>query len=179
MAESLLYKTPSPVCAKRRLSGIPVRTTTITEGGAPGPSERVPNDAVRRIVSSGGDRPGSGDVPWRRGSFSGSSDVLKKLEEETESVDSSMGFRELERVRNRFNVVLTAAHCQNQATEFRFEVGIASSKVCPGRGLGADGRERMTANAEKIHHAEKLALEVYCPHLTQLIAERAIARDIA
>jgi hypothetical protein len=98
MAESLLYKTPSPVCAKRRLSGIPVRTTTITEGGALGPSERVPNDAVRRIVSSGGDRPGSGDVPWRRGSFSGSSDVLKKLEEETESVDSSMGFRELERV---------------------------------------------------------------------------------
>lgn len=135
MAESLLYKTPSPVCAKRRLSGIPVRTTTGTHGDGLGP-ERVPNDAVRRIVSSGLDRPGSGDAPWRRGSFSGTSDVLKKLDEETESVDSSMGFRELERVHNHLNVVLTAAHCQSQTTEFRFEVGIASSKVCPNRGLG-------------------------------------------
>jgi hypothetical protein len=96
--ESLLYKTPSPVTAKRRLSAIPVRTT----GTSPRQPERVSNDAVRRIASSV-DGQGPLDAPWRRrGSLSGSSEVLKRLDEETASVDSSMGFRELERVPSNY-----------------------------------------------------------------------------
>ena len=109
--ESLLYKTPSPVTAKRRLTGIPVRSAATNLD----PPERVPNDAVRRIASSG-QRQGPHDVSWRRSSFCGSTGILTRLDDETESVDYSMGFRELERVPNTqtFNhASLIEAHCQN------------------------------------------------------------------
>ena len=115
--ESLLYKTPSPGTAKRRLSGIPVRATATNLG----PPERVPNDTAGRIVSPG-DSQGAHDASWRRSSFCGSTDILNRLEEETEcAVDSSMGFRELERVPNTQTfkyALLMEAHCQNQTAEF-------------------------------------------------------------
>ena len=102
--ESLLYKTPSPGTAKRRLSGIPVRATA-TSRGAP---QSVPKDVAGRIVSPG-DSHGAHDASCRRRSFCGSTDILNRLDEETESVfDSSMGFRELERVPNTKHL---STHC--------------------------------------------------------------------
>jgi hypothetical protein len=87
--ESLLYKTPSPVSAKRRLSGIPV-----SRGGL-GRAERVVTEQAQRVIR---EWPELHEERSRRGSISNTSDVLRNLKEETDSVDSTMGFRELERV---------------------------------------------------------------------------------
>jgi hypothetical protein len=87
--ESLMYKTPSPVTAKRRLSAIPVpRSTT-------GRVERVASEQVQRIQR---EWPGLHNERSRRDSLGSRNDLLTTLREEADSVDSSMGFRELERV---------------------------------------------------------------------------------
>jgi hypothetical protein len=82
-----MYKTPSPVTAKRRLSGIPTSRRT----------DRVASDQVLRIQR---EWPGleEREQRSRRGSIATSGELLKNLKEEADSVDSSMGFRELERV---------------------------------------------------------------------------------
>jgi hypothetical protein len=85
--ESLLYKTPSPVTAKRRLSGLPARL-----GGR---ADRVMSEQIQRIQR---DWPDLEDVRGRRGSVGNVTEFAQTLREETESIDSSMGFRELERV---------------------------------------------------------------------------------
>ena len=89
--ESLIYKTPSPVTAKRRLSDIPVPRSVA------GCGERVASEQVQRIQREWS---GLQQERKRRDSFGGRNDLLTTLREETDSVDSSMGFRELERVHN-------------------------------------------------------------------------------
>lgn len=88
--DTLTYKTPSPVIAKRRLSGIPVR-----RAGGLGPSERVVSEQVLRVQK---EWPGLQDEQIRKSSLGNPSETLKNLKDETDSVDPSMGFRELERV---------------------------------------------------------------------------------
>lgn len=84
-----MYKTPSPVTAKRRLSGIPVPRSVA------GREERVASEQVQRIQR---EWPGLKEERTRRDSLGSRPDLLTTLREETDSVDSSMGFRELERV---------------------------------------------------------------------------------
>ena len=85
-----MYKTPSPVTAKRRLSGIPVSRTS-----GLGRAERVVSEHAQRIQR---EWPELQEERARRGSLGNSSEHFRNLKEETDSVDSSMGFRELERV---------------------------------------------------------------------------------
>jgi hypothetical protein len=87
--ESLMYKTPSPVTAKRRLSGIPVSRTS-----GLGRAERVVSEHAQRIQR---EWPELQEEQARRGSVGNSSEYIKNWQE-MDSVDSSMGFRELERV---------------------------------------------------------------------------------
>ena len=89
--ESLMYKTPSPVTAKRRLSGIPVARSTAGRG------ERAASEQIQRTQR---EWPGLHEERTRRGSLGNRNDLLTSLREETDNLDSSMGFRELERVRN-------------------------------------------------------------------------------
>ena len=84
-----MYKTPSPVTAKRRYSGIPVSRAGL------GRAERVVSEQVQRVQR---EWPELHSERSRRGSGGHSSDILRNLKDETDSVDSSMGFRELERV---------------------------------------------------------------------------------
>jgi hypothetical protein len=86
--ESLMYKTPL-VNAKRRLSTIPV-----TRPGL-GQEERIVTEQVQRIQR---EWPELHDERSRRRSLGHSNDFFKSSKEEPDSVDSSMGFRELERV---------------------------------------------------------------------------------
>jgi len=84
-----MYKTPSPVTAKRRLSGIPVKATSIRGDGIF--SEQIPRtkDYHEFKKSKSG----------RRNSIGNASAILRGMEaEDSASVDSSMGFRELEKV---------------------------------------------------------------------------------
>ena len=85
--ESLLYKTPSPVTAKRRLSTIPVKSRSARK-------DRVVSEQTPRMK----DYMELKDAKERRGSFGNASEILNGIEEDTGSVDSSMGFRELEKV---------------------------------------------------------------------------------
>jgi hypothetical protein len=86
--ETLTYKTPSPVTAKRRLSGIPTsrRPERVFSEQLSSRTQREWPDLEEREQRS------------RRGSIAASGELLRNLKEETDSVDSSMGFRELERV---------------------------------------------------------------------------------
>ena len=90
--ESLIYKTPSPVTAKRRLTGIPVSRST----GGLDQEKRVVSEQVQRVQRDWPEL--FQDVRHRSGSVGNPGEVLKNLKEESDSVDSSMGFRELERV---------------------------------------------------------------------------------
>jgi hypothetical protein len=55
----------------------------------------------------------------RRGSIATGQEWLKGVKDEsTDSVDSSMGFRELERVSPQRREWLMAAYCKDQETEF-------------------------------------------------------------
>ena len=85
--ESLLYKTPSPVTAKRRLSTIPAKPRS-------GKKDRVVSEQTPKMKDSTELK----TAKERRGSFGNASEILKGIEEDTGSVDSSMGFRELEKV---------------------------------------------------------------------------------
>jgi hypothetical protein len=87
--ESLLYKTPSPVTAKRRLSAA-------RHGGYTGRPDRIVSEQIQRIQR---DWPELDDARSRRGSVGNVTEFSQSLREETDTVDSSMGFRELERVR--------------------------------------------------------------------------------
>jgi hypothetical protein len=82
--DSLLYKTPSPVIAKRRLSSVPPKTAS-PHGNL---SEQIPR--VR-------DYPEFSDS--RRNSSGNATAILRGMEaDDSARVDSSMGFRELEKV---------------------------------------------------------------------------------
>ena len=85
-----MYKTPSPVTAKRRLSSVPATRT------GQGRAERVVSEQVQRFQK---EWPELQDERARSGSLSNSGEILRNLKEETDSVDSLMGFRELERVK--------------------------------------------------------------------------------
>lgn len=88
-----MYKTPSPVTAKRRLSGIPVTSCrTNVKRSIDG---RVVSEQMQRIHREWSELE---DERVRRGSVGSSGDFLRSLKEEPDTVDSSMGFRELERV---------------------------------------------------------------------------------
>ena len=108
--ESLLYKTPSPVTAKRRLSTFPS-----TRNGL-GREERVVSEQVQRIHK---EWPELQDERTRRGSLGNSDEFIKNLRE-IDTVDSSMGFRELERVYldSKCCLKLIEAHCKDQTPEF-------------------------------------------------------------
>jgi len=84
-----MYKTPSPVTAKRRLSDIPVTRTGV------GRTDRIASEHARRVQT---EWPELQNGRNRRGSLGTKSELVRELNEETESVDSTMGFRELERV---------------------------------------------------------------------------------
>lgn len=84
-----MYRTPSPVTAKRRLSGIPVPRSSAERG------DRVASEQVQRIQR---EWPGLHDERSRRDSLGSRNDLLTTLREEADTADSSMGFRELERV---------------------------------------------------------------------------------
>jgi hypothetical protein len=85
--DTSLYKTPSPVTAKRRLSAI--QTNAIAR------PERIVTEQVQRIQR---EWPELRDERRRRMSIGPSSEFLRSLKEDADGVDSSMGFRELERV---------------------------------------------------------------------------------
>ena len=104
-----MYKTPSPVTAKRRLSGIPV-----SRRSGLGRAERVVSEHAQRIQR---EWPELQEERVRRGSVGNSSEYLRNLKEETDSVDSSMGFRELERVMSP-EILANEAYCKDQTTEF-------------------------------------------------------------
>jgi hypothetical protein len=84
MTESLLYKTPSPVIAKH--NGHAGR----------GRAERVVSEKVQRAHKDWPELQGGRN---RGASLGNSSEFLRNLKEEVDSIDSTMGFRELERVR--------------------------------------------------------------------------------
>jgi hypothetical protein len=86
-----MYKTPSPITAKRRLSGIPVTRTNAKRSS----DSRVVSEQMQRIHR---EWPELEDKRVRRGSIGAAGDFLRSLKEVPDSVDSSMGFRELERV---------------------------------------------------------------------------------
>lgn len=102
MTERLICKTPSPAMAK-------------PSGPAGlGRAERVVSEQLQRINKDWTQLQGGRN---RGSSLGNSSDVLKNLKEEIDNVDSSMGFRELERVRlNPYP--LTEAYCKNQTSKF-------------------------------------------------------------
>jgi hypothetical protein len=91
MTESLLYKTPSPVTTKRQSSSI-----SVSQPGV-GRAERAVSERVQRVHKNWPELHGE---RTRSGSLGNSGDFLKNLKEEAESIDSTMGFRELERVRS-------------------------------------------------------------------------------
>jgi len=80
-----MYKTPSPVTAKRRIS------TVSSKAGHPSRKNRVVSEQFSQVKDY--------SELDRRGSFGNATEILKGIEEDTGSVDSSMGFRELEKVR--------------------------------------------------------------------------------
>jgi len=80
-----MYKTPSPVTAKRRLS------TVSSKAGHSSRKNRVVSEQFSQVKDY--------SELDRRGSFGNATEILKGIEEDTGSVDSSMGFRELEKVR--------------------------------------------------------------------------------
>jgi hypothetical protein len=87
--DDLIYKTPSPVMAKRRLSGIPVKITPVRGDGIF--SEQIPRMKDYHEFNESKSK--------RRNSIGNASAILKGMEaEDSASVDSSMGFRELEKV---------------------------------------------------------------------------------
>lgn len=88
--ESLLYKTPSPVTAKRRLSSIPISRIGL------GREQRVASDHIQRIQT---DWPELQKERTRRGSMGNTGHFTRQIKDDADSIDSSMGFRELERVR--------------------------------------------------------------------------------
>lgn len=83
-----MYKTPSPVTAKRRLSGIPTSRRP----------ERVVSEQISRIQRESHDIEDLGQRNRRRSIATGQEMLKAMKDESTDSVDSSMGFRELERV---------------------------------------------------------------------------------
>jgi len=90
---NLLYKTPSPVTAKRRLSHYPPETCAVTEK-AERVNRRLSDYAVRRVKKELFEE----QIPAvRRNSIDIANDLLRDVKE-ADSIDSTMGFRELERV---------------------------------------------------------------------------------
>ena len=87
--ESSLYRTPSPTAAKRRLSNIPPSRAGL------GQEQRAASDHVQRFKR---DWPELQNQRARRGSMGAPGLLSKGLRDDTDSIDSSMGFRELERV---------------------------------------------------------------------------------
>lgn len=86
--ESSMYKTPSPITGKRRLSGIPTSRRP----------DRAVSDQISRIQRESHDFEDPGQRSRRRSIATGQ-EILKAMKDETtDSVDASMGFRELERV---------------------------------------------------------------------------------
>jgi hypothetical protein len=95
-----MYKTPSPVTAKRRLSGIPVTSRANVKRST---DSRVVSEQMQRIHREWPDL----EVDHvRRGSIGSTGNFLRTLKDEPDSVDSSMGFRELERVLQRCRSML-------------------------------------------------------------------------
>jgi hypothetical protein len=90
--DTLMYKTPSPVTAKRRLSGIPVTARGNVKRST---DSRVVSEQMQRIHR---EWPELEVERVRRGSIGAAGDFLRTLKDEPDNVDSSMGFRELERV---------------------------------------------------------------------------------
>jgi hypothetical protein len=90
---NLLYKTPSPVTAKRRLSNYPHEARAVTEK-TDRVNRRLSDYAVQRVKKELLEE----QVPAaRRNSIDIANDLLGDVKE-ADSIDSTMGFRELERV---------------------------------------------------------------------------------
>jgi hypothetical protein len=134
-----MSKTPSPVTAKRRLSTIPTKTGS-------GQKNRVVSEQLPRIKDYS---------DWkddRRGSFGNASENLKGIDEDTGSIDSSMGFRELEKVslfRFLSSLQKHIAEIKRQNFDLKLEVHLR--------------RQKMTADAVKLERAERLEQEVSLP----------------
>src|SRR5436305_4319047 len=95
--DSLLYTTPSPVTAKRRLSSVPATRTGI------GRQEIAVSEQVGRIQRDWPEL--LMDEGIRRASLNNSNEFLKHLKEEKDIGDSSMGFKELQRVRKNNSIL--------------------------------------------------------------------------
>ena len=83
-----MYKTPSPIAAKHRLSGIPTSRRP----------DRVVSEQICRIQRESHDFEELGQRSRRRSIATGQEMLKAMKDESTDSVDSSMGFRELDRV---------------------------------------------------------------------------------
>ena len=114
--DSMMYTTPSPVTAKRRLSS--------NLAHKHGRHDRVVSEHIQRIQR---EWPDLHDDRTRRGSVGNVIEFAQSVRDESDSLDSSMGFRELERV--ACLIAADIAYRQNQTTEFRFEARIAYSQV--------------------------------------------------
>ena len=99
-----MYKTPSPVTVKRRL---PTNSNNRRDIGRP---ERIVSEYVQRIER---EWPELRDERPRRVSLGPYSEFMRSLTEEADSVDSTMGFRELERVISKFLSKLIVAYCKD------------------------------------------------------------------